>query len=434
MDRPDRVRSVEVAASYPVVSGVCAMNGSVDDAARPIADGARIPLASGARIDHYVIDTVLGAGGFGITYLANHDRLGKPFAIKEYFPADFSFRQGASVRPTGSTGATFQWGLDRFLAEARALAQLKHPSIVDVVSIFETNHTAYMVCAYEEGTSFRDWLASLGRPPSQPEIDNVLMPLLSAIEAVHANNLMHRDIAPDNILIRKNGSPVLIDFGSARESTKGLARGHSVIVKKGYSPPEQYSTDPGTQGPWTDIYALSATLFRAVTGKMPQDAAERLLADTLVPVWSLVTTNYRSGFLFAIDHGLKLRPAERPLKVSDWREALFRRDAKDTWTQSSRSGRPDLSELDAQPASTQIDVPPVAGQSAELQRIYAAAAGCLVGGGGGVLTSITLASITSPNCVADLCLVRHSLSFAIVGSLIGLLVGLYLTRSSGNTD
>ena len=229
------------------------MNGSIDHAARPIADGPRIPLTTGTRIDHYVIDTVLGAGGFGITYLANHERLGKSFAIKEYFPEEFGFRQGKSVYPTASSGATFRWGLDRFLDEARALGRLKHPSIVDVVSIFEANQTAYMVCAYEEGISFRDWLASLGRPPSQPEIDKVLMPLLSAIEAVHANNLLHRDIAPDNILIRKNGSPVLIDFGAARESTRGRARGHSVIVKKGFSPPEQYSTDPGTQGPWTDI-------------------------------------------------------------------------------------------------------------------------------------------------------------------------------------
>ena len=401
------------------------MNGSIDHAARPISDGTRIPLATGMRIDHYVIDTVLGAGGFGITYLANHDRLGKPFAIKEYFPEEFGFRQGRSVRPTASSGATFRWGLARFLDEAKALARLKHPLMVDVVSIFETNQSAYMVCAYEEGISFRDWLASLGRPPSQPEIDKVLMPLLSAIEAVHANNLMHREIAPDNILIRKSGSPVLIDFGAARESTRGRARGHSVIVKKGFSPPEQYSTDPGTQGPWTDIYALSATLYKAVTGQMPQDATERLLADNLAPVRSLVTTDYRSGFLFAIDHGLKLRAAERPANMSEWREGLFLRDAKGSLRRSSRSGRPDLSELDAQRSSTQIDAPPVAGQSAELQRIYAAAAGCFAGCSCGVLTSIIVTSITSPNCVADFCLVRHSLGFVIVGSLIGLAVGLY---------
>ena len=212
----------------------------------------RVPLSTGTHIDHYVIHSVLGSGGFGITYLANHDLLGKYYAIKEYFPSEFSYREGKSVRPTTTSGPTYRWGLDRFLSEARALARFKHGAIVDVVSVFELNDTAYIVLAYEQGNDMAAWSKGLGRLPTQAEIDRILESLLGALEEMHARNLLHRDIAPDNVLIRDDGSPVLIDFGSARESIRGRSKVLSAIVKRGYSPPEQYSSRPELQGPWSE--------------------------------------------------------------------------------------------------------------------------------------------------------------------------------------
>lgn len=287
----------------------------------------RFPLPTGTRVDHYVIREVLGAGGFGITYLAEHEALGKQFAIKEYFPHTFSYRHGKSVLATSSGDSTYKWGLERFLTEARALARFKHPAIVDVTSIFEANGTAYIVLGYESGVDMTQWLKALGRPPSQEELDRLLTPLLAALEEVHRNNMMHRDISPDNLLIREDGRPVLIDFGSARESIRGRARAMSAIVKHGYSPPEQYTSRPELQGPWTDIYALSATLYRAIGEKLPPDATERLLRDDLQPLSRLARAAYRPGFLDAIDRGLRMKVEERPQSIVEWREALFRPEA-----------------------------------------------------------------------------------------------------------
>lgn len=283
----------------------------------------RYPLPSGTRVDHYVIREVLGAGGFGITYLAEHEGLGKLYAIKEYFPHAFSYRHGRSVLPTASSDGTYKWGLERFVTEARALAKFKHPAIVDVASIFEANGTAYIVLGYEAGIDMVQWLKQLGRPPSQEELDRLLTPLLGALEEVHRNNMMHRDISPDNLLIRDDGRPVLIDFGSARESIRGRARALSAIVKHGYSPPEQYTSRPELQGPWTDIYALAATLYRAISGKLPPDATERLVRDDIQPLSRLAGAPYRAGFLDAIDRGLRMKVEDRPQSIVEWRELLF---------------------------------------------------------------------------------------------------------------
>lgn len=300
----------------------------MNDAEQPRSPGGetqlRFPLPSGTRVDHYVIREVLGAGGFGITYLAEHEALGKQYAIKEYFPHAFSVRQGTSVRPTSASDGTYKWGLERFVTEARALAKFKHPAIVDVNSIFEANGTAYIVLGYEAGADMSAWLKSLGRMPTQEELDRLLAPLLSALEEIHRHNMMHRDISPDNLLIREDGRPVLIDFGSARESIRGRARALSAIVKHGYSPPEQYSSRPELQGPWTDIYALSATLYRALSGKLPPDATERIVRDDVQPLSRIAKGAYRPGFLEAIDRGLRMKVEERPQSIVEWREMLFR--------------------------------------------------------------------------------------------------------------
>lgn len=314
----------------------------------------RFPLPSGTRVDHYVIREVLGAGGFGITYLAEHEALGKQYAIKEYFPHSFSVRQGTSVRPTSASDGTYKWGLERFVTEARALAKFKHPAIVDVNSIFEANGTAYIVLGYEAGADMSAWLKQLGRMPTQEELDRLLVPLLSALEEIHRHNMMHRDISPDNLLIRDDGRPVLIDFGSARESIRGRARALSAIVKHGYSPPEQYSSRPELQGAWTDIYALSATLYRTISGKLPPDATERIVRDDLQPLARVAKGAYRPGFLDAIDRGLRMKVEERPQSIVEWREMLFRSEPV---RQPVASGSARVSDVAAGAKATSSAVP-----------------------------------------------------------------------------
>jgi WD40 repeat protein len=275
--------------------------------------------------DDFRIERVLGAGGFGITYLAVESPLARRVTIKEYFPVDFAARDNTNDVCPRSQGSKedYEWGLARFMDEARTLGQLKHPNIVVVHRYFKARKTGYIVQEYEEGVSFRLWLKSLGRAPRQQELDRILVPLLDALEAVHAADFLHRDIAPDNIIIRPDGSPVLIDFGSARKEVAKHSRNVSALVKPGYSPNEQYATNGRQQGPWTDIYALGATLYHAVTGKRPPDAPARIGTDPLVPVRDAALSSCRPDFLAAIDRALALDIGDRPQTVAEWRTALF---------------------------------------------------------------------------------------------------------------
>ena len=278
-------------------------------------------LSTGTRLsERYVVESVIGAGGFGITYLARHEALGKPYAIKEHFPRQFAFRDGVSATVRPSDAPTFRWTLERFLQEGRSLARCRHPSIVGVADVFEAYGTAYMVLEFEDGSSLGRWLEQLGRPPSQDEIDGILMPLLDALAYLHSHDMLHRDIAPDNIMIRRDGKPCLIDFGAARQAIAERSQVMSAIVKAGYSPPEQYTTAGRSQGPWTDIYALSGTLYRALSGNRPAEATERQIEDELTPIAEAVEypEDYRPEFLDAIDAGLRLRPSERPQSVAQW--------------------------------------------------------------------------------------------------------------------
>ena len=280
-------------------------------------------------IGEFRIERVLGAGGFGMTYLAEETALARLVTIKEYFPTDFAARgQNFAAAPRDEeASADFQWGLDRFIDEAQTLARFDHPHIVRVYRYFKANGTAYMVLAFEEGQSLKAWLRGLGRQPRQAEIDAFTAPLLEALETIHAADYLHRDIAPDNIIIRRDGSPVLIDFGSARGEIAAKTRTVSALVKPGYSPYEQYAESGARQGPWTDIYALGATLYHAVCAKRPPDAPSRVVRDELVPVGDAVLGSYRARFLDAIDRALKLDPASRPQSVLAWRGDLLAPDS-----------------------------------------------------------------------------------------------------------
>ncbi len=276
-------------------------------------------------VSDFRIERVLGAGGFGITYLAREIALDRYVTIKEYFPGDFAARGGnANAIPRSAECAPdYQWGLDRFIEEAQTLAKFDHPNIVRVYRYFRANDTGYMVLHFEEGQSLKSWLQSLGRAPRQAEMDELIAPLLEALDVIHAADFLHRDIAPDNIMVRSDGSPVLIDFGSARGEIAQHSRTVSALVKPGYSPYEQYGAIGRQQGPWTDIYALSATLYHAITGKRPPDAPSRIVNDEFIPAREAALSAYRPSFLQAVDRGLELDIDKRPQAIAGWRGELL---------------------------------------------------------------------------------------------------------------
>ena len=275
--------------------------------------------------DSYRIVRVVGSGGFGITYEAEDIRLRASVAIKEYYPHDFGDRGATlNVRPKSDRHKeTFDWGRANFLLEARTLARFEHPSIVRVSRVYEANSTAYMVMRFEQGRSFEDWLKGLGRPPTQAELDAIVAPLLDALQMMHAEKFLHRDIAPDNIIIRADGSPVLLDFGAARRAVAERSHALTGIVKAGYSPNEQYASDSRLQGPWSDFYALGGTLYRAVTDRIPEEATLRVTDDRTPAAASIAKGTYRPGFLAAIDACLNVRPSDRPQSVAQLRPLLF---------------------------------------------------------------------------------------------------------------
>ena len=285
-----------------------------------------LALSAGTElVGDFKIKKVLGAGGFGITYLAEELALARQVTIKEYFPSDFAARDKGKDAKARSRecAADYKWGLERFIEEAQTLARFDHPNIVRVYRYFRANNTGYMVLQFEEGKSLKGWLKGLGRAPRQAELDELLVPLLDALDLIHKRDFLHRDIAPDNIMVRKDKSPVLIDFGSARGEIVSHSRTVSALVKPGYSPYEQYASTSRQQGPWTDIYALGATFYQAITGKRPPDAPSRMVKDEYVPARLAAIGNYRAGFLSAIDKALRLEIGERPQSIGDWRAELI---------------------------------------------------------------------------------------------------------------
>lgn len=297
---------------------------------QPAANTYKHTLQPGHRLGgDYVIDRVLGAGGFGITYKAFDEGLQAWVALKEFFPTGTAIREdGQTVHARSSAeNADYAWGLERFKQEAQVLARFNHRNIVRVSRIFEENNTAYCVLDYIEGPKFSDWLRGLGRNPTQAELDHICASVLDALDLVHRNGLLHRDIAPDNILMRNDGTPVLIDFGAARQAMSNRSASMSAIYKRGFSPIEQYSTAADQQGPWSDIYSTSATFYYAVTGSIPVDALTRNMGEAL-PLAEIVADGlFRPDFLRAIDAGLGLLPKDRPRDIPMWRPMLLGDDA-----------------------------------------------------------------------------------------------------------
>ncbi|HEX4892348.1 MAG TPA: serine/threonine-protein kinase [Hyphomicrobiaceae bacterium] len=272
----------------------------------------------------YRITGILGQGGFGLTYKAEDTRLGAPVAIKEYFPSDMAVRlEDTTVRARSSREEqVFAWGRKKFLDEARTLARFRAPNIVRVARLFEANNTAYMVLDFEQGPSLAEWRASLGRPPTQSEIDHIARGICEAVATVHEAGVLHRDIKPANIIMRGGREPVLIDFGAARQSLGQRSRTVHAVVTPGYSPKEQYALDIDRQGAWTDIYAIGATLYFLMAGRAPPDALTRELGSP-APLPPDATAAYRPSFIAAVEAAMSPRAEDRPQTVRELADILF---------------------------------------------------------------------------------------------------------------
>ncbi|MEW8438677.1 MAG: serine/threonine-protein kinase, partial [Candidatus Thiodiazotropha taylori] len=290
-------------------------------------------LPAGIKIDRYEIKRVLGAGGFGITYLGWDMRLDGPVAIKEYLPNDCAWRKDTSkvLARTVADQDNFDFGKQRFLEEARVLNRFKEPNIIRITNFLEANGTAYMVMDYEEGEPLSALLEREGTL-DEATLKNLMIPILDGLRAVHREQFLHRDIKPGNIYLRSEGSPVLLDFGAARQALGEHSRSMTGIVTAGYAPFEQYSSR-GKQGPWTDLYAIGATMYRAISGHPPVESSERVAAvgegdpDPLVPATEIGNGRYSEPLLSSIDWMLCLAAKDRPQSVEAVLERLIGRTA-----------------------------------------------------------------------------------------------------------
>jgi parallel beta-helix repeat protein len=286
-----------------------------------MAQTHRAALPEGTRVEEFEFHRVLGHGGFGITYLGWDMHLDMAVAIKEFLPSDLVVREnGISVLPRSeSDREDYEWGLDRFLDEARILARFKHHNIIQVHRFFRAHGTAYIVMEYAEGDTLGEYLDRKGSL-SQSEIEGILFPMLEGLGMVHGASFLHRDIKPGNIIIRDDSSPVLIDFGAARQAIGIKSRSVTSIVTPGYAPIEQYSTK-GNQGPWTDIYALGGVAYKCITGEAPVDAAERVHEDRMIG-WTDDLKGIDPQFLQALEWALAFKQIDRPQSIMEWRAAL----------------------------------------------------------------------------------------------------------------
>ncbi len=278
-----------------------------------------LALPTGTQIDCFEIRTVLGTGGFGITYGAYDNRLERRVAIKEYFPSGLAYRSsnGTTLHLASQTdGSAYEYGLKRFLEEGRVLAKFREPSIVRVTQFLEANGTAYLVMDYEDGeplSSHLDRVVTL----DENEVKDIVVPVLEGLSVVHSKHYLHRDIKPSNIFLRKSGPAVLLDFGAARRALEEQSSAMTVMLTPGYAPFEQYSKGD-KQGPWSDIYALGATMYHCIVGAAPTPATDRLTSiyddepDPVVDALKIIAPRCSPVFIKTIEWMLRPHAKDRP--------------------------------------------------------------------------------------------------------------------------
>ena len=287
--------------------------------------GSAQSLPVGHRLGELQIERVLGEGGFGIVYLALDTQLGRQVALKEYMPGSMAGRaQDLSVALRSEHDRpTFGLGLRSFVNEAKLLAQLDHPALVKVHRFWEERGTAYMVMPYYQGQTLRQWLRARPDGTDEAWLRALLEPLLDVLAYLHSQNIYHRDVSPENILLLPEGRPVLLDFGAARLIVGDATQNLTAILKPGYAPVEQYAESAATkQGAWTDLYALGAVLYFAVAGKAPTASVARLVNDDLPRAVQVGQGRYSRGLLEWIDACLAVRPEQRPPDVAAARRLL----------------------------------------------------------------------------------------------------------------
>ena len=405
------------------------------------------PLPTGTRVGELVIQSVLGAGEFGITYVTEHEKRSKRYALKEYFPRTIASRDGRGISSRPETASAFKWGLERFLSEARGQQEVKHPSIASVLGVTRAGGTGFVGMAYEQGVDFGIWLHERKRLAAQDDLDPLLRPLLEGLSAAHAQKVFHFDITPDCLIVRESGEPVLVDFGVYRVGLRRRVPGTD-LRQLSYAAPELLAQSGGPIGPWTDVYSLAGLLYLAVSGSPPASAVERANGTSFEPAVSAAKGKYRTEFLQAIDWGLKLSPIQRPRTIQDWSKALQRpatmRFGMSLWP--AKAAKSPIRETANSSAPVALGAPreePVAlgGSPVEIEppkqvetaaplmpeehiRAWSlstiSAIGLAAGGGVGAAVGWAASNLLAPECTFGGCQPQLMLPFTLIGAAIGL--------------
>lgn len=286
-------------------------------------------LRSGTRLGEFELRRLLGVGGFGMVYEAYDHSLHRSVAIKEFMPTALAGRAGGVTVGIRSSldGASYQAGLQSFVAEARLLAQFDHPSLVKVFRFWEANNTAYMVMPLYSGMTLKQARGQMRGPPPEGWLRQVLWSVLQALQLLHDSHTVHRDVSPENILLQDNGPPVLLDLGAARRAMGDRDLKHTAVLKVNYAPIEQYAdVRDMAQGPWSDLYALAAVVHGCVANALPLPATFRVLRDRMPSMQTVAQAAqgqiYSAAFVDAIDQALAIRPEDRPQSVRDFVHTL----------------------------------------------------------------------------------------------------------------
>jgi len=282
-------------------------------------------LAPGTRLENYLISNKLGGGGFSIVYLAKEEESGEQVAIKEYMPRKLAYRgeDGCSIHPLDDKAAeSFAHGRRLFFQEANTLASIKHPNIINVQNFIQANGTIYMVMEYVKGVNLLDYIRRHKGGLSEKFLYHVFIPLLDGLKLIHDKGLLHMDIKPANIHLRPGGSPVLLDFGAVHEMQQSRKYQPGQVLTLGFSPVEQ-STAGGYVGPWTDIYAIGATMRACIEGVSPPPAEQRRMDEnTMKPAADAFKKGYSKNLLAAIDWAMEIDPMYRPQSVDELLDTL----------------------------------------------------------------------------------------------------------------